>query len=203
MRSPDAWLPSRWKPAASSASTGSDWTAQVTGPPGLIHNKRVPRSSCAFCDIVAGAAPAAVVFEDKLSIAFLDARPLFPGHTLLVPREHLETLPDLPPGTLQAFFANAQLLCRAVESAMDAEGSFVAVNNRVSQSVPHLHVHIVPRRRKDGLRGFFWPRNKYEDEPQMATVQSSIRDACDKLASTVRQPTVGSPTKGSQDPPDR
>jgi histidine triad (HIT) family protein len=142
----------------------------------------VPRSSCPFCDIVAGAAPAAVVFEDEGSLAFLDQRPLFAGHTLLVPRAHIETLPELPAEALHRFFGNTQLLCRAVESAMHAEGSFVAVNNRVSQSVPHLHVHIVPRRRKDGLRGFFWPRTRYEDEQKMAAVQTSIRDAASKLS---------------------
>ena len=141
----------------------------------------MPRSSCPFCDIASGSATAAVVFEDELSLAFLDQRPLFPGHTLLVPREHIETLPELPSSALQTFFANAQLLCRAVESAMNAEGSFVAVNNRVSQSVPHLHVHIVPRRKKDGLRGFFWPRSKYEDEHQIAAVQASIRQAASRL----------------------
>ena len=116
-------------------------------------------------------------------MAFLDARPLFPGHTLLVPREHVETLPELPGAALQAFFGNSQLLCRAVESAMDAEGSFVAVNNRVSQSVPHLHVHIVPRRKKDGLRGFFWPRTKYEDDERMAEAQAAIRKAVARLRS--------------------
>ena len=113
-------------------------------------------ASCRFCQIASHANY--VVFEDHLSIAFLDYRPLFIGHTLLIPKAHYETLADLPNELLGPFFANVQLLARAVEQAMEAEGSFVAINNRVSQSVPHLHVHIVPRRKKDGLRGFFWPR---------------------------------------------
>jgi len=119
--------------------------------------------------------PAVSVFEDRISMAFLDHRPLFPGHCLLVPRQHYETLSDLPPELVGPFFSNVQLLARAVEVALDAEGTFVAMNNRVSQSVPHLHVHIVPRRRKDGLKGFFWPRNKYKSEEEMLKVQEAIR----------------------------
>ena len=114
--------------------------------------------NCLFCRIVSGEVPAVVVYEDENTLAFLDHRPLFPGHTLLVPRKHFETLGDLPATQVAPLFKSAQLLSRALESAMEAEGSFVAMNNRVSQSVPHLHVHIVPRRRKDGLKGFFWPR---------------------------------------------
>ncbi|HYJ89164.1 MAG TPA: HIT family protein [Pyrinomonadaceae bacterium] len=131
--------------------------------------------SCLFCGIVNGEVSASIVFEDEISIAFLDHRPLFPGHSLLVPREHFETLTDLPSELVGPFFINAQLLARAVESALEGEGSFVAMNNRVSQSVPHLHVHVVPRRRKDGLKGFFWPRNKYVDEAHMQAVQNSIQ----------------------------
>lgn len=130
---------------------------------------------CLFCEIVAGAAPAVSVFEDEISMAFLDHRPLFPGHCLLVPRQHCETLGDLPPKLIEPYFSNLQLLSRAVEIALNAEGTFVAMNNRVSQSVPHLHVHIVPRRRKDGLKGFFWPRNKYKSEDEMLAVQEAIR----------------------------
>jgi histidine triad (HIT) family protein len=115
-----------------------------------------------------------VVYEDKDSLAFLDHRPLFPGHTLLVPRAHFETLGDLPAAQVEAFFKNAQSLSRAIEAAMEAEGSFVAMNNRVSQSVPHLHVHIVPRRRKDGLKGFFWPRTKYKTEEEMEITRQKI-----------------------------
>jgi histidine triad (HIT) family protein len=131
---------------------------------------------CAFCDVVSGAAEAAVVFEDEACLAFLDNRPLFPGHTLLVPKRHFETLGDLPPDLLGPLFAAAQKLSRAVEQAMQAEGTFVAMNNRVSQSVPHLHVHVVPRRRKDGLRGFFWPRSTYKDQEREAVVHA-IRHA--------------------------
>jgi histidine triad (HIT) family protein len=123
---------------------------------------------CVFCEIV---------FEDEYSMAFLDQRPLFPGHCLLVPREHHETLQDLPAGLVPPLFLNAQLLARAVERGMQAEGVYVAMNNRVSQSVPHLHVHIVPRRRKDGLRGFFWPRNKYAGEQEAAAARDAIRAA--------------------------
>jgi histidine triad (HIT) family protein len=133
--------------------------------------------SCLFCGIANGEASATVVFEDEISVAFLDHRPLFPGHTLLVPRKHFETLSDLPAELVGPFFKNVQLLARAVELAREAEGSFVAMNNRVSQSVPHLHVHVVPRRRKDGLKGFFWPRSKYESDAQIIEVQQSIQSA--------------------------
>lgn len=133
--------------------------------------------SCLFCGIVNGDVSAAVVFEDDVSTAFLDHRPLFPGHCLLVPKSHFETLSDLPEGLINPFFQNVQLLAHAVEAALTAEGSFVAMNNRVSQSVPHLHVHIVPRRKKDGLKGFFWPRHKYENETEIAEVQKGIRSA--------------------------
>ena len=133
--------------------------------------------SCPFCDIAAGRASANVVAEDEHSIAFLDRRPLFPGHCLLIPRTHFQILPDLPAGLLAPLFANAQRLARAMEIGLEAEGSFVAINNRVSQSVPHLHIHVVPRRRKDGLKGFFWPRNPYPDESQVTDVQRRLREA--------------------------
>jgi histidine triad (HIT) family protein len=126
---------------------------------------------------VTGELPAPVVFEDETSMAFLDHRPLFPGHCLLVPRQHFETLTDLPVKLVGPLFTNVQLLARAVETALDADGSFVAINNRVSQSVAHLHVHIVPRRRKDGLKGFFWPRHKYSSEEEKFTVQRAIQSA--------------------------
>ena len=132
---------------------------------------------CLFCKVVSGEQPANLVFNDEISVAFLDHRPLFPGHCLLVPRSHFETLSDLPVDLVGPFFRNVQLLSRAVELALGAEGSFVALNNRVSQSVPHLHVHIVPRRKKDGLKGFFWPRSKYESDAQLVEVQKSIQAA--------------------------
>jgi len=130
--------------------------------------------NCLFCRIVSGEVPAVVVYEDANTFAFLDHRPLFPGHTLLVPREHYETLADLPAAQVGPLFKDAQLLSRAVESAMEAEGSFVAMNNRVSQSVPHFHVHIVPRRRKDGLKGFFWPRTKYKSDEELEITREKI-----------------------------
>lgn len=138
-------------------------------------------SDCKFCEIINGEITANVVMADDLMLAFLDYRPLFPGHCLLVPRDHIETLGDLPEELLTPFFSNVQLLARAVEQALCAEGTFVAMNNRVSQSVPHLHVHIVPRRRKDGLKGFFWPRQKYESETAVLTVQKAIRAAIAEL----------------------
>jgi histidine triad (HIT) family protein len=144
-------------------------------------------ASCRFCDIAVRAD--FMVFEDDLSIAFLDHRPLFIGHTLLIPKAHYETLADLPAERVGPFFSNVQLLSRAVEQAMEAEGSFVAINNRVSQSVPHLHVHIVPRRKKDGLRGFFWPRQAHPDPDAMRQAQAAIR---------VRLAEV-SPTNGRKD----
>ncbi len=131
--------------------------------------------NCLFCGIVNGEVNASVVLDDEISIAFLDHRPLFPGHCLLVPKKHFETLGDLPSRLVGPFFRNVQLLTRAVEVALEADGSFVAMNNRVSQSVPHLHVHIVPRRKKDGLKGFFWPRSKYGSEADIVRVQQLIQ----------------------------
>ncbi len=139
--------------------------------------------NCLFCGIVKGEVSASIVFEDEISTAFLDHRPLFHGHCLLVPKEHFETLADLPLELVGPFFQNAQLMTRAVEIALEAEGSFVAMNNRVSQSVPHLHVHVVPRRRKDGLKGFFWPRTKYADQAQMIAVQKLIQAAIARIRS--------------------
>ena len=138
-------------------------------------------TDCLFCRIVAGSETAAVVYEDERSVAFLDIRPLFPGHVLLAPRAHIATLPELPASEVGGLFANAQTLCVAVETAMRAAGTFVAINNRVSQSVPHLHVHIVPRRPKDGLRGFFWPRGKYRDREEMEMVRDSLRNEIIRL----------------------
>jgi histidine triad (HIT) family protein len=133
--------------------------------------------SCRFCQIIADEESAHVVFEDENTIAFLDNRPLFPGHALLLPRDHHETLGDLPADLVGPLFANARRLSVAVPKAMSKPGSFVALNNVVSQSVPHLHVHVVPRKPKDGLRGFFWPRTKYSSEEEMRAVAERVRKA--------------------------
>jgi histidine triad (HIT) family protein len=130
---------------------------------------------CRFCAIVAGDEHGHVVYEDDHALAFLDHRPLFPGHSLLVPRDHVATLGDLPPELVEPLFSAARLLSRAIPVAMDKPGSFVAMNNVVSQSVPHLHVHVVPRKPKDGLRGFFWPRRKYDGEDHMTEVAEKVR----------------------------
>ncbi len=135
------------------------------------------KTGCAFCGIARGEIQSQVVFEDGISLAFLDYRPVFPGHCLLIPRDHAETLPDLPRALIEPFFANVQLLCRAVERGLGADGTLVVVNNRVSQSVPHLHVHVVPRRRGDGLRGFLWPRGRYGSEEEAARVADALRRA--------------------------
>ena len=132
---------------------------------------------CVFCQIVAGEIAAHAVLDEEQTMAFLDARPVFPGHCLLVPRAHHETLADLPAELVEPLFATAQRLARAVEAGMGADGTFVAINNKVSQSVPHLHVHVVPRRRKDGLRGFFWPRQKYESDEAMTATAAAVRAA--------------------------
>ena len=132
-------------------------------------------ADCLFCRIASGEREAAIVLDEPHALAFLDHRPLFHGHALLIPRPHHETLADLPPGEIGPYFETAQRLARAIPEAMGAEGSFVAINNVVSQSVPHLHVHIAPRVRKDGLRGFFWPRTKYAGPEQMEEVAERIR----------------------------
>lgn len=121
-----------------------------------------------------------MVIDDEVAVAFLDRRPLFPGHTLLVPRDHVETLADVPVASLGPLFERVQRLSWAMEAALGAAGSFVAMNNRVSQSVPHLHVHVVPRNRKDGLRGFFWPRTRYESDETAAAVAAQLREALAK-----------------------
>lgn len=120
-------------------------------------------ADCVFCRIVAGEVPAHTVLETDDLVAFLDTRPVFKGHVLLVPRDHVETLPDLPAELRDPFLAQAQRLATAMKDGLGAQGSFVAINNTVSQSVPHLHLHVVPRTKGDGLRGFFWPRTKYAD----------------------------------------
>lgn len=118
-------------------------------------------SACVFCSVVNGGAEAHVVFRDEVAVGFLDHRPVFPGHVLVVPTEHVVTLPDLPTGLVGPFFRRVRVIASVVPDALGAQGTFVAANNVVSQSVPHLHVHVVPRTRGDGLRGFFWPRQHY------------------------------------------
>jgi histidine triad (HIT) family protein len=147
--------------------------------------KRIARSAndpaepCLFCRITSGELNARIVFEDAISIGFLDYRPLFPGHCLLVTRQHYRTLLDLPAEIVGPLFLNAQTLAASVVRAMDADGTFVAMNNVVSQSVPHFHIHIVPRRRGDGLRGFFWPRHKASPE--------ELRMVAEKLSEAIRE----------------
>jgi histidine triad (HIT) family protein len=133
--------------------------------------------SCLFCDIVAGKIPAEIVWRDESAVAFLDHRPLFPGHVLLVPAAHIETLADVPPAHVGPLFQAVQKLESAVEHALEAEGTFIAINNRVSQSDPHLHIHIVPRRKGDGLKGFFWPRRKYDSDEHLRETANKIRQA--------------------------
>ncbi len=130
---------------------------------------------CAFCAIAAGRIPAHLVLDEGPIVAFLDRTPLFPGHVLVAPRAHRDTFLDVPAEELAPLFATAQRVARAVQSATGADGTFVAMNNVVSQSVPHLHVHVVPRRRKDGLKGFFWPRHRYGSDAEMADMAERIR----------------------------
>lgn len=132
---------------------------------------------CIFCRIARGQETGALVLERSAVVAFLDHRPLFPGHTLVIPREHVETLGDLPGPLTAPLFDAAGAVARALEAGLGADGSFVAVNNRVSQSVPHLHVHVVPRRRGDGLRGFFWPRGRYESAQALEDIRARIARA--------------------------
>lgn len=141
----------------------------------------VSDDTCVFCAIVRGEAPAAIVLDDPAGVAFLDRRPLLPGHVLLVPRSHVATLPDLPAADVGPLFTLAQRLTRAVSRATAAEGAFLAINTIVSQSVPHLHVHIVPRRHDDRLfnRNLAWTRRPYRDDEEMRRVAAAIRTALD------------------------
>jgi histidine triad (HIT) family protein len=133
--------------------------------------------SCTFCDIAAGSLSAAMVLDEPEVLAFLDRSPVFPGHVLIVPRAHFETLTDLPADLLPLVFGAAQRIANAVQQALGADGTWVSMNNTVSQSVPHLHVHVVPRKRKDGLRGFYWPRVKYGSDEAMHEVAALLRAA--------------------------
>jgi len=132
-------------------------------------------SDCVFCDIAAGRVPADIVLEDAEVIAFLDARPVFKGHVLVAPRLHVATLPDLPAAALGPFFLRVQRISAAMPAALSCQGTFVAANNVVSQSVPHLHFHVVPRTKGDGLRGFFWPRLRYESQEEASQFADRIR----------------------------
>lgn len=134
-------------------------------------------SACAFCEIVNGGVPAAIVFQDAQTVAFLDHRPVFPGHCLLIPRQHIETLEDLSPSLFAQLSATARLLAIAMEKGLGAGGAFVAINNRVSQSVPHIHIHVVPRTKGDGLKGFFWPRQKYRGPEHMEETRDALARA--------------------------
>jgi len=132
-------------------------------------------ADCVFCAIVAGDLEAHVVLENEDVVAFLDQRPVFKGHVLLVPREHVVTLPDLPAALRDGFLAAAQRIATAMVDGLGAQGSFVAMNNTVSQSVPHLHLHVVPRTKGDGLRGFFWPRTTYADADEQGQYAARLR----------------------------
>jgi histidine triad (HIT) family protein len=142
-----------------------------------------PSDGCTFCRIIGGESSHGIVFADAHSLAFLDHRPLLRGHCLLIPRQHVETFHDLHESLIAPLFANAQLLARAVERGLRADGSFVAINTRISQSVPHLHIHVVPRWKKDGLFSnlLLWRRRPYKNEQEMADVRKAIRDTIDKL----------------------
>lgn len=143
--------------------------------------KEVFKEDCIFCKIVRGTVPSFKVFEDDISVGFLDNRPIFPGHTLLTTKSHIETLMDLPSFLISPVFTSVRLLSRAVAQGMQAEGAFVGINNRVSQSVPHFHVHIVPRRKGDGLKGFFWPRRAYKDQQEIDATLHAIRSRIAEL----------------------
>ena len=134
-------------------------------------------TDCLFCSVAAGTTPAAVVLESDDLVGFLDHRPVFKGHVLLVPRAHVPTLPDLPAALRDPFLAAGQRLARAMVEGLGAQGSFVAMNNTVSQSVPHLHLHVVPRTKGDGLRGFFWPRTRYHDDAEQEDYAGRVRAA--------------------------
>jgi histidine triad (HIT) family protein len=134
-------------------------------------------SDCVFCDIVAGRIPADIVLADEVVVAFLDARPVFKGHALVAPRVHVATLADLPAARVGPFFLRVQRLSAVMPTALGSQGTFVALNNVVSQSVPHLHVHVVPRTRGDGLRGFFWPRQRYDSPAEAARYADRLRAA--------------------------
>lgn len=137
--------------------------------------------NCVFCDIIEERVPAHIVVDEAEVMAFLDARPVFPGHTLVVPRQHVDNMLDCPADLLASLFLTARRLAAAMIGALGAQGSFVGVNNTVSQSVAHLHVHVVPRKFKDGLRGFFWPRQRYANDEEASLVATAIQRAYSNL----------------------
>jgi histidine triad (HIT) family protein len=145
--------------------------------PAPRRSTRGPTGGCTFCGVLAGDLPAAVVLDEPDLLGFLDVRPVFKGHVLLVPRVHVVTLPDLPAPLRDPFLDAAQRLATAVVDGLGAQGSFVAMNNTVSQSVPHLHLHVVPRTKGDGLRGFFWPRTRYADDAERDNYAARLRTA--------------------------
>ncbi len=162
--------PARGESAPGGSAAGAPASKDPVDPP------------CVFCRIVCGDEPAHEVLRDAVAVAFLDVRPLFPGHVLVVPRPHVVTLPDLAVAGVAPLFERVRMLSAAVRDATGAQGSFVALNNQVSQSVPHLHVHVVPRTRGDGLRGFFWPRTRYDSDDHAASVAASIGEAYRSLS---------------------
>jgi histidine triad (HIT) family protein len=141
----------------------------------ILPDLKTQKKDCVFCNIVDGSVQARIVFSDEISMGFLDRRPVFWGHCLLIPRDHYETIEDLPSEVIGPFFSNVKRLAIAVRRALEADGTFLGMNNKVSQSVPHVHVHVVPRKTKDGLRGFFWPRQKYENDEQEIRIQEAVR----------------------------
>ena len=138
-------------------------------------------AGCDFCKVARNEVARRTVFQDDISVGFLDINPVFQGHCLLIPRKHYETIFELPKDQIGPLFFNAQLLAKAVKSGLSVDGIFLAVNNKVSQSVPHLHIHIIPRKYSDGLRGFFWPRTSYKSEEQKAEICNLIREAVKKI----------------------
>jgi histidine triad (HIT) family protein len=144
--------------------------------------KGIAISDCVFCDIAAGLIPAHVVLDDAEAVAFLDSRPVFKGHVLVAPRQHVRTLADLPTAAVGPFFLRVQRVSAVMPAALGCQGTFVAANNIVSQSVPHLHVHVVPRTKGDGLRGFFWPRQRYESDAEAGEYADRIRSVLAELS---------------------
>jgi histidine triad (HIT) family protein len=162
-------------------AAAAEWRADADAHPVTREVLTKTGAACAFCAILRGDVPAEIIYSDELCVAFLDHRPLFYGHVLLIPREHLTTLAELPPAAAGPYLNVAQRLERAVESAMASDGSLILINNVVSQSVPHLHLHVIPRKFKDGLRFWLGPRRKYGDEVSLTETGQRIRDALTAL----------------------